>query len=103
MIGQIQALLDNRVDVDRTMLAGSRAGMQQHVLDDGIGTLAVLHDLFKIAAQHVTQFGHLRGDAGFELRALDRLLQLAEQFGGDRRKIIDEVERILDLVRDAGG
>ena len=35
------------------VLAGTLARMQQHVLDDGIGALAVLHDLVEIALQHV--------------------------------------------------
>ena len=33
--------------------------MQQHVLDDRIGTLAMLNDLFEIAPQHIGQFGDL--------------------------------------------
>ena len=55
MIGEIEALLDERIDVDRPMLARAFARVQQHVLDDGIGALAVLHDLVEIAAQHVRQ------------------------------------------------
>ena len=38
-----------------------------------------------------------------ELRALERLLQFVDQLDRDRREIVDEVERVLDLVRDAGG
>ena len=30
-------------------------------------------------------------------------LQLVDQLAGDRREIVDEIERIFDLVRDAGG
>ena len=32
-----------------------------------------------------------------------RLLQLVEQLGGERREVVDEIERVLDLVGDAGG
>ena len=34
---------------------------------------------------------------------LQRVVQLVGQFGRQRREIVDEVERVLDLVRDAGG
>ena len=57
MIGEIEALLDEGVDIDEPVLARAFARVQQHVLDDGIGTLAVLHDLVEIAAQRVRQFG----------------------------------------------
>jgi hypothetical protein len=32
--------------------------VQQHVLDDGVCALAVLHDLVEIVAQSVCQFGY---------------------------------------------
>ena len=35
--------------------------------------------------------------------ALQGILQLVDQFARDRREIVDEIERVLDLVRDAGG
>ena len=34
---------------------------------------------------------------------LERVIQLVGQFRRQRREIIDEIERVLDLVRDAGG
>ena len=33
--------------------------MQQHVLDDGVGALAVLHDLVEIALQHIGNLADL--------------------------------------------
>ena len=42
------------------MLAGAFARMQQHVLDDRVGALAVLHDLVEIAVQRVGDLGDLR-------------------------------------------
>src|SRR5215471_9757467 len=42
MIGEIEALLDECVDVDGPMLARTFARVEQHVLDDGVGTPAVL-------------------------------------------------------------
>ena len=55
MIGEIEAFIDDSVDVDRPALAGAFARMQQHVLDDRVGTLAMLHYLFEIAFQHLRQ------------------------------------------------
>ena len=34
---------------------------------------------------------------------LHGVLQLVDQLAGDGREIVDEIERVLDLVRDAGG
>jgi hypothetical protein len=48
VIGEIEALLDNTVNIDRSMLARAFARVQQHVLDDGIGSYAVLHNLIEI-------------------------------------------------------
>jgi hypothetical protein len=38
------------------MFARTFARVQQHILHDGIGALAVLHDLVEIVAQDVRQF-----------------------------------------------
>ena len=56
MIGEVEALLDEGVDIDGPMLARAFARVQQHVLDDGICAFAVLHDLVEIAPQRVRQF-----------------------------------------------
>ena len=40
------------------MLSRALARVQQHVLDDRVGALAVLHDLVEIVAQGVRQFGY---------------------------------------------
>jgi hypothetical protein len=42
VIGKIEALIDQSVDIDRPALSRSLTGMQQHVLDDRVGALAVL-------------------------------------------------------------
>ena len=76
--------------------------MQQHVLDDGIGALAVLHDLVEIVAQRVGQFGDFSAPLFVERSRLRGFLQLVDQFGGNTREIVDEIEWVLDLVRDAG-
>ena len=77
--------------------------MQQHVLDDAIGTLAVLHDLLEIAAQHVRQLVDLLARLVVDRQALHDALQLVDQLARDGREIVDKIERVFDLVSDAGG
>ena len=103
MIGKVEALLDDGIDIDRPVFARAFARVQQHVLDDGIGTLAVLHDLVEIASQCVCQFVNLGARLSFSDDAIQSVLQFINQFGGDPREIVDEIERVLDLVRDASG
>src|SRR3954451_1729336 len=55
VIGKIKALIQQRIDVRQPMLAGTLARMQQHILDDGVGALAVLHNFFEIVLQHARQ------------------------------------------------
>ena len=61
MIGEIETLLDEGVGVNQPMFARSFARVQQHILDDGVGALAVLHDLVEIVAQGVSQFSDFSG------------------------------------------
>ena len=88
---------------DRPVLAAALARMQQHVLDDGIGALAVLHDLFQIVLQKPRQLIDFGADLLRELSWLEHVVQLVSQFGRKGGEIVDEVERVLDLMRDAGG
>ena len=79
--------------------------MLQHALDDAIGAASVLSDLFQIAGQHpdrLIDLGALvviersdRGGSGF--------LQFVEQLDRKVSEIVDEVERVLDLVGYTGG
>ena len=64
VIGEIEALLDEGVDIDQPMFARSFARVQQHVLDDGVGAFAVLNDLVEIVAQGVRQFGYFSARLG---------------------------------------
>src|ERR1700682_5046579 len=50
VIGQIEALLDDSIDIVRPVLSRSMARVQQHVFDDRIRALAVLHDLVEVAS-----------------------------------------------------
>ena len=63
VIGEIEALIDQGVDIDRTVLSGPLTGVQQHVLDDGVGALAMLHDLVEIALQRIGDLADLCGAA----------------------------------------
>ena len=54
--------------------------MLQHVLNDGIGPLAVLHDFVEIAAQGVRQLDNF--SAGFIVEwRFQGILQFIDQFG----------------------
>lgn len=53
MIGEIKALLDQGVDVRGTALAAALARVQQHVLDNGVGSFAMVSHLFKVGSQHL--------------------------------------------------
>ena len=77
--------------------------MQQHVLDDRVGALAVLHDLVEIALQHIGDLVDLGAQLVVEMYAAKRLAQFVDEFDRDGREIVDEIERVLDLVGDAGG
>ena len=77
--------------------------MLQHVLDDGIRTLAVLHDLVEIAPKRVHQF--INFSAGFVVERLcpSRCPAIHRSIRWRRREIVDEIERVLHLVCDASG
>ena len=105
MIGEVERLLDEGVEIDLTALARHPARVLQHALDDAVGAPAVLGDLFEVAAQHVDDLV----DSGALVLAEHRhgrgrrLPQFLQQFARQVGEVIDEVERVLDLVRDAGG
>jgi hypothetical protein len=57
--------------------------MQEHVPDDGIGALAVLHYLFKIALQCPSELIDLFARSGIERGVFEHFVQFVDQF---RRK-----------------
>jgi hypothetical protein len=59
--------------------------------------------LVEVAAQRVHQFGDLTALLFGEVHVSERLSQFVDHLSGDPRKVIDEIERVLDLVRDACG
>ena len=98
VIGEIEALLDQGVDIDRPVLSRPLTRMQQHVLDDRVGALAVLYDLVEIALQHIRNLADLRTQLAVEVRASERLSQFVNEFDRDGRKIVDEIKRVLIVV-----
>ena len=104
VIGEVERLLDHRVDVDARALARPLARMQQHVLHDRIGALAVLNHLVEIAADGPDQFVGLVALGLVQAARLDqRSAQFVDQLARQGGEIVDEIERVLDLVGDAGG
>src|SRR5689334_13109001 len=52
MIGEVQALLDERVQIGRLPVAAAAARVLQHAPNDAVGATTVFGDLFEIAGQH---------------------------------------------------
>ena len=104
VIGEIERLLDQRVEVDALPVASAAAGMRQHALDDIVGAFAVFDDPFEIAGQHPSDLVDLVALTLVERREgrRGRPLQFVKQPDRKARKIVDEIERVLDLVGDAG-
>ena len=104
VIGEIEALIKKCIDVRRPLFAGALARVQQHVLNDGVGALAVLDHLFQIAFQEFADFIQFFSPAGLvECGIFEYFGHLVDEFGRERGEIIDEIQRVLDFVRDAGG
>ena len=70
------------------MLAGPLARVQEHVFDDGVGPLAVLHDFFQIRLQHLRQFADLLPCLLIKRDRRKRLVQFSDQLGRQRGEIM---------------
>ena len=66
--------------------------MQQHVLDDGVGALAVLYDLVEIALQRIRHFVDFRARLPSSLTC-QGLPQFLDEFDRNGREIVDEIKR----------
>ena len=53
VIGEVQRLINEGIEIDSPALARDAARVLQHRLDDIVGALAVLGDLVEIAGQHL--------------------------------------------------
>ena len=67
------------------------------------GALAVLYDFFEIAAQHASNFRDFASQLTIQASAVECLAQLVNELNRDAGEIVDEIERVLDLVGDPGG
>src|SRR5262245_20544669 len=103
MIGEIKAFLDNRIDINRPVFSGALARVEKHVLDDRISSLAMLYDLIEVASQHVHELGQLRAFLSVKSCLLQSLADFIDKLGRNCREIVDEIKRVFDLVRNAGG
>ena len=81
VVSKVQTLIQERIDVRRPVFAGAFARMQQHVLDDGVGALAVLDDLFEIVLQQAGQFVDFFADLTVHRDRLERVIQLIGKLG----------------------
>ena len=57
----------------------------------------------QIVLKQAGQFVDFLADFVADRGRLQHIVQFVGQFGRKRCKIVDEIERVLDLVRDAGG
>ena len=104
VIGEVQRLLEQGVDVDLPPLAAAAARMRQHALDDPVGAPSVLGDLVEVAGEHPDELVGLGAPAAarrFELAPVASFSS-SEQLDREIGEIVDEIERVLDLVGDAG-
>ena len=63
----------------------------------------MLDDLLQVVLEQAGQFVDLVADILAQRHRLQHVIQLVGQLRRYRGKIIDEVERVLDLMRNAGG
>src|SRR5262245_6775832 len=75
--------------------------MQQHVFDDGIGSLAVLNDLREVLLEKTGQFINLGLYLLGETCLLQNVIEIVGELDRERREVVDEIERVLDFVGDA--
>jgi len=75
--------------------------VQQHVLDNGVGSLAVLDNLGEVVLQQAGQFVDFFAKLFRKSGLLQEVIKFIRQLNGQRREIVDEIERVLDLVCDA--
>ena len=105
LVRELRVLVDHLVHIDRLGVSGLVSRVRQHPLHDAVGPSAVLAHLAHV---HVEVVEDLRQQIPVDFAVLARrllhlLLQLVDQLPRERGEVVHEVERIADLVRDAGG
>ena len=104
MVGEPDVLVDQPIDVG-LLPAGGAPSHLQHVGDDPVGALAVVLDQLQVAAQVLEDLADLPPLIFVQaavLVLLHDLLDLLEKLRGHLGEVLDEVERVLDLVGDPG-
>ena len=93
MIGEVQRLLDQRIQIDALALADRAAGMRQHAGDDAVGAAAMLGDLGQIAGHHLEDLVELGPAVVVEPGQCWRRgrLQIVQQLDRETGEIVDEV------------
>src|ERR1700720_3051806 len=84
------------------MLPRALTRMQQHILYNRVCALAMLHDLVEIALQHIRDLINFRTPFAVEANAIEHLTQFVNKLNTDTREVVDEIERILNLVGNSG-
>src|SRR5215472_2435773 len=69
--------------------------MQEHVLDDGIGALAVLDDLAEIIPQKAGQVADLGADGFGNLCAFQQIVELGGQLDRQAEKLMTKLSGFL--------
>ena len=105
MEGEGDVLLEHGVDLGRPPFAAFLPRVFQHSVDDGTGPLPVVDDPLEVSREVGADVFDFRdrffGDVlldGFQL-----FLEVLEQFARNIGEVVDEVQRVLDFVRDARG
>ena len=102
VIGEIEALLDEGVGIDQPMIARAFARVQQHVLHDHVDALAMLNNLIEYLAE-CSSAGSFRKTNLFVPPQLCYTAQLfIDQFGRHTGEVVDEIQRVFDLVSNSG-
>src|SRR4051812_31466472 len=103
VVGEVQRLLGAGIQVDNARLPASFARVQEHVLYDRVRAAAVLDDLLQIGPDGLGDLIDLAPCFPVETRGTQDGLELVHQLRGEIGEVVDEVERVLDLVCYARG
>jgi hypothetical protein len=96
---------DKGIEIDGLPVATAAARVQQHALDDAVGAAPMFNNFFQIAGQHLdclVDFG-TRVVVELSNHRSRRVLYLIQQLNREPGEVVDEIERVFDLVGDAGG
>ena len=103
MIGEIEALIDQGVDIDRPVLSRALRECSSMFLTIASARLPCCTTLSRLPCSVSSVSVISARILSSSVRAAEGFPQFVDQLDRDRREIVDEVERVLDLVRDASG